>query len=150
MADNNMETLPPEKQHQHQIEATVKTTLHKGPLPDPITLEQYNKVDPKASAMILSVFKEQANHRMQMEKMQMQNLQAQTAIDKKYAEDEIALARRGVNYAFILSLLVIAAGFYLIAFSGHEIIGTLFSGVGLSPLVSRFIKDTRNHPKEKK
>lgn len=150
MADNNnADTLPPEKQH-HQIEATVKATVHKGPLPDPVTLEQYNKVDPDAATMILAVFKDQAEHRMQMERMQMADLQAQTAIDKKYAEDEMALARRGVNFAFALSLLIIAAGFYLIAFSGHEIIGTLFSGVGLSPLVSRFIKDTRSQPKDKK
>ena len=53
-------------------------------------------------------------------------------------------------FAFVISLVSIACGAYMIIATDHEILGTLFSGAGLAPLVGNFLRDTRSHHNDAK
>ncbi len=147
MANKNRPKLP---QMRQQVPVnTIRATVHKGPLPDPLTLEQYNKVLPKAAERIMAAFEEQTRHRHEIEKRQMDDVQERTAIERAYADSETRLAERGLICAFVLSVMFLIGGIYLIA-NSHEILGTIFGGTGAAPLISTFIKDTRhNHHDEK-
>lgn len=137
---------PDQKLGIHEIKATV----HKGPLPDPYTFEQYDKVVPGAADRILTKFEQQVDHRLDMERRQAEDMQAKTAIEKEYADSETKIALYGVIFAFIISLVSIGCGAYMIIATDHEILGTLFSGAGLAPLVGNFLRDTRSHYNESK
>lgn len=128
----------------------IKATVHKGPLPDPYTFEQYDKVVPGAADRILTKFEQQVDHRLDMERRQAEDMQAKTAIEKEYADSETKIALYGVIFAFIISLVSIGCGAYMIIATDHEILGTLFSGAGLAPLVGNFLRDTRSHHNESK
>ena len=137
---------PDQKLGIHEIKATV----HKGPLPDPYTFEQYDKVVPGAADRILTKFEQQVDHRLDMERRQAEDMQAKTAIEKEYADSETKIALYGVIFAFVISLVSIACGAYMIIATDHEILGTLFSGAGLAPLVGNFLRDTRSHHNDAK
>ena len=49
-----------------------------------------------------------------------------------------------------ISLVSISCSAYMIIATVHEILGTLFSGDGLAPLVGNFLRDTRSHHNESK
>ena len=137
---------PDQKLGIHEIKATV----HKGPLPDPYTFEQYDKVVPGAADRILTKFEQQVDHRLDMQRRQAEDMQAKTAIEKEYADSETKIALYGVIFAFVISLVSIACGAYMIIATDHEILGTLFSGAGLAPLVGNFLRDTRSHHNDAK
>ena len=128
----------------------VEAMIHHGPLPDPLTLEQYNKTVPGAAERIIQIFEAQANHRMAMENEQIKDMQNRTAIEQTYAESETKIAEQGVWFAFIISLIAIIGGLYMIIFAGHEYIGTIFSCAGLAPLIGNFINGTKSHHNESK
>lgn len=121
----------------------IETTIHHGPLPDPTTLNQYDNVVPGAAELIVRMFEEQAKHRMDIEKKQIEDMQNRTAIEKTYASSESFIAILGVLFAFIISLITLLGGLYMIVFAGHEYIGTIFSGAGLTPLIGIFINGTK-------
>lgn len=129
---------------------TVQATIHKGPLPDPYTFEQYDKIVPGAADRILTKFEQQVDHRLDMERRQAEDTRMKTTIEKEYADSETRIALYGVIFAFIISLLSIGCGAYMIIATDHEILGTLFSGAGLAPLVGNFLRDTRSHHSESK
>lgn len=146
---DNKKELESSQPRQQLSTGTFRATLHQGPLPDPLTLEQYNNVVPNAAERIVTVFEEQARHRHEIEKMQMADVQERTAIERTYADSETKLAKRGLWCAFLLSILFLAGGVYLIS-NSHEVLGTIFGGAGAAPLISTFIKDTRHHHGEGK
>jgi len=71
-----------------------------GPIPHPIILEGYERVLPGAADRILTMAENQAQHRQQME--------------SSVVQSNITHERVGMNYAFILTLLLMGTGFYLI------------------------------------
>lgn len=135
----------PNKKQQSMTVQRVETMIHQGPLPDPLTLEKYDKVVPGAAERIIQIFEAQANHRMMMEDKQAEDMQNRTAIEQTYADSETKIAERGVWFAFIISVISIIGGLYLIIFAGHEYLGTIFSGAGLTPLIGNFINGTKSH-----
>lgn len=79
------------------------------------------------------------------------NQRSSQSPDQKLGIHEIkATVHNGVIFAFIISLVSIACGAYMIIATDHEILGTLFSGAGLAPLVGNFLRDTRSHHNESK
>ncbi|WP_455049128.1 DUF2335 domain-containing protein [Mitsuokella sp.] len=151
MGNKGRSKFPLNHQRNQQLDKQVNIQhlqVHKGPLPDPLTLEQYDKVVPGAAERILRVFEKQVDHRLDIEQQQAKDIQAKTAIEKEYADSETRIALCGVIFAFIISIISILGGLYMIVFAGHEVLGTLFSGAGLAPLVGNFIRDTRSHHQE--
>lgn len=109
--------------HEEQIQVSRTS----GPIPDPLTLKQYNEVHPGASEIILSAFQSQGSHRQAME---VRVVDAQIA-DGRAARME---ARLGQIFAFILSLVMMSLGTWVIM-AGHEYTGatvTLFPVIGLA------------------
>ena len=108
---------------------------------------------PGASERIMAMCKQEAKHRHSMDKEQitiqnrkMDDAQKHTDIEKKYADSETNIVMFGVIFAFVISLIIIAGGMYMIIDTDHFIVGTLFSGVGIAPLIGSFIQGTRtNH-----
>ena len=101
------------------------TKIYSGPLPDPETLSEYNKVMPNAAERIFSEFEEQGKHRRELEKH---------AIKSQFSQ-----SNRGQNFAFIICisfLLVSGACIYL----DHDWAGGALGLGSLTGLVTVFIK----------
>lgn len=95
-----------------------------GPLPPPGVLEHYNKVHPNAAERILTMAESQSQHRIDLE--------------AKVINSDIARARLGLWFGFVLGLLVEAAGIVLI-YTGKPVTGGILSGSTIIGLVAAFV-----------
>jgi len=148
--------IPGQPQNKHALPVKREFKLHQGPLPDPVTFGEYDKVLPGASERIMTMCEQEANHRHLMDKEQIiiqnrkiDDAQKHTGIEKEYADSETNIAMLGVVFAFVISLVIIAGGMYMIIATDHFVMGTLFSGVGIAPLIGSFIQGTRTHHSDK-
>lgn len=80
--------------------AQSKLEYHSGPLPSPETLAKYKKIDEELFRAIVSMAKNQSNHRIE--------------IEKQVISSDIKSEKRGQWFAFILFLILILGSFYLI------------------------------------
>src|SRR5947199_9562410 len=89
-------------------ETSIQTAMFQGPLPPPSVLAKYNETLPTAAERIMAMAEKQAHHRQEMEaKVISSNTFNQTL---------------GSIFAFILGLVAIGGGIYLIA-SGKSAAG---------------------------
>jgi uncharacterized membrane protein len=110
-------------------------SLHIGPLPSPKILREYQEISPEILNGILTAFVEQGKHRRSNE----------TWIYKGGVVRSIL----GVIFAFLLGILALAGGIYLVM-NGHEVAGTIFAGgFGLIGLVNAFLLGTNLKQGEK-
>ncbi len=98
-----------------------------GPLPPPETLEKYQQVSPEALSLILREYDEEGAHRRNNERL--------------IISDRILMARLGLLAAFLITILFLSAGFYLIL-HGHDIAGASICGAGLVSVVIAFLRHT--------
>ena len=119
------------RQHLDMVGMRV-TRSFRGPLPPPETLAKYDAMDPGVDVVdrIIKIAESKQQHKQHTEKS------ALTALinDKK----------RGKNYAFVLSLVMIIGAIFLIN-GGHGILGTLFAGSTLLGLAYLFIAGKRKN-----
>jgi len=95
------------------VRAFREITVHQGPLPDPDSLERYNRTITDGANRIMTMAEEQAKHRQAMEA-----LMVNSAVDAK---------KRGQHMAFGLVLFLSLLGAYLGA-GGHDwLAGTVFT-----------------------
>lgn len=80
--------------------AQSKLEYHSGPLPSPETLAEYKKIDEELFRTIVSMAKNQSNHRIE--------------IEKQVISSDIKSEKRGQWFAFILFFILIVGSFYLI------------------------------------
>ncbi len=80
--------------------AQSKLEYHSGPLPSPETLAKYKKIDEELFRAIVSMAKNQSNHRIE--------------IEKQVISSDIKSEKRGQWFAFILFLILIVGSFCLI------------------------------------
>lgn len=115
-----------------QITKVRRTEIHSGPLPDPDTLERYKKISPELVETIISMAKNQSDHRID--------------IEKKVIESNISAEKRGQNFAFILFFVMIIGSFILIYFGKNigiaSLVAVFVSGIGL------FLKTKQNQDNE--
>lgn len=90
----------PEKMSQLISIAQSKLEYHSGPLPSPETLAKYKEIDEELFRTIVSMAKNQSNHRIEIEKQVISN--------------DIKSEKRGQWFAFILFIILIAGSFYLV------------------------------------
>lgn len=101
---------------------------HEGPLPHPKILEEYDRIVSGGAERIFTVFENQSNHRLNFE--------------SNILESEKKLNNRGQNYAFILSLVFIAAGVFLVS-TGHPTAGISVMTIDIGGVAFVFISGRR-------
>ena len=122
---DKVEKMPPEQKEQ----AMLTLEMYYGPIPHPEILKKYDELDPGAAKLIIENGVNESVHRRDME--------------KRLLKKEINDKRRGQYLGFIIGLVVILAGTYLI-YANHPITGTLLSGTSLLGLVGSFLSSGSN------
>jgi len=121
-----IENLPEEEQNVVRamfMAVSVKESF-RGPLPHPDILAKYNDALPNGAQLIFSMAKDQAAHRMELEKDTIRDQQKQ--------------GRIGQIFGFILGLFgLLIAG--LCAYTGHDAVGGIIGTVDLVGLVGIFV-----------
>ena len=130
------DTLDPAlKPEQQQLIEAVRREIHLGPLPHPSAFQEYEKTLPGAGDRILKMAEEQSRHRRSQE--------------EKITDSGIEQAELGQNLAFILALVTILGGIYLIA-NNKVILGLAIILAPIASLVAVFIYGRMSAKKESK
>jgi uncharacterized membrane protein len=119
------------------IEASFRT----GPIPDPITLEQYNRILPGAANRIVSMVEKEQEHR---HRMQEKLIDAQVN-DTKQERDE---RRLGQTFGLSIGVVSIVAG-SITAILASPIAGGFIGSAGVVGLVSVFVLGRREQQNNK-
>ena len=137
MVSNKNKSTPPAKpfanssQLGQQHISIKQQQISIGPIPPPNILEEYEKIYKGFANRIVEMAEEQAAHRQQLEKMTLEaNIVNKKEINKAH--------RRGQIFAFILCILFILVGCFLM-YQGKFISGTIFSGAGLAAIIGAFL-----------
>ena len=113
----------------------VRGESFSGPLPSPKSLEEYKRIAPEVLQLILREYGEESPHRRRNE--------------EKLVVSGILLARLGLLSAFLITVLFLSAGFYLIL-HGHDIAGAGICGAGLVSVVVAFLRHTSSQAQSRK
>ena len=111
-----------------------KLSIEARPIPSPDELAKYEAIKPGITNIILNTYEKQVEHRIEIEKL----------VIKQKTDS----AKIGQTYAFIITLVVIVAGFILILFN-KDIIGIVTVIGALVSLVSVFITGREKERKER-
>ncbi|AQG81937.1 DUF2335 domain-containing protein [Spirosoma montaniterrae] len=106
---------------------------HSGPLPAPETLIEYNEAVPNGADRIVTIFEEQARHRMSLEKV---------AVGRQTFQSQL-----GQWFALILGLSTVGCGTWCIL-EGHDWAGVGLSTSGLITLGVAFLKGKESQKKD--
>lgn len=98
---------------------------HSGPLPDSETLAEYENVVHGSADRIITIFEEQARHRMELE--------------KKVVGRQTFQSGAGQIFAFLLGIGALAGGVWCII-QNHDAAGTAIVGGGMISLALAFLK----------
>lgn len=112
----------------------VQTEFFSGPIPPPSYLARYNDVVPNGADRILSMAERQSAHR--------------ESLETKVVDGNLQSQRQGQTRAFILALIVILCGTYLMA-TGKSAWGFAAIVSSLTALVSVFAIGKREQSKER-
>jgi len=82
------------------ITKEIRAELYKGPMPSPDLIERYSKLYPDAPEFFFSLMQKQTDHRIN--------------IEEKVISSNIIGERIGQVFAFIICVIAIASGVYLI------------------------------------
>lgn len=132
---NSKNIKTPTHQIVRRTHSSVELTV--GPIPDPETLERYEKASPGSAAIIINGFKEQSEHRHRLESAHMG-----ASIEKE---------KRGQWMAFIILLIAIISGSFLV-WQGKSISGLITSIGGLATALTALVygKSTQEKKLQKK
>jgi uncharacterized membrane protein len=115
-----------------QIEI-VLASYFKGPLPPPDLLREYNSVVNEGAERIFDKFEQQANHRMEMEKLVL--------------TEQLRQSSKGQWFGFIISMFGLAlAG--LMTWLGYETLGITLASTTIISLTTIFVIGKRSQAKE--
>jgi uncharacterized membrane protein len=123
----------------------VKAARYSGPLPRPEDLKVYNEIIPNAAERILRMAEENAKHRHQLEKFE---LETEAGLAKSAIKIESRNSLLGLLFAFIICILAIGGGIYT-AIIGAHLAGSFISIAALTSLVGAFIVGSKQRSKEK-
>lgn len=98
---------------------------HKGPLPSPQALNDYNEAVPNGADRIVTIFEEQARHRMELEKIAVTS--------------QLRQSGRGQWFALTIGIFALSCSTFTI-YQGHEWPGALLGVGGITGLVVAFLK----------
>lgn len=131
-----------------QVQEFIVESHHQGPLPSPGQLVAYNNAIPNAAERILAMAEREQAHMHEIESMQIKGWQES---NKKIIDIESRNSLLGILSAFLISLVAIGGGFYVISLGsvGSQIAGGLISFTGLTSLVGTFIYGSRDKNNKK-
>lgn len=116
-------------EHRQELREMMTTSYHfSGPLPPPALLRQYDDIIPGFSHTLLENWKDQTEHRMDLE--------------SKVIDSGVLMAKWGLAAAFTLGMTGIIAA-TIMATSGAEIPAATVGGISLAGLTGSFIYGTR-------
>ena len=119
-----MERLEPQQR------ATVlqKLEIYQGDLPHPSILEGYNALYPEAAKKIIAHGIAETEYRREQE--------------RKFLSAQIAERKRGQYLGFVLALLMILCGSYMIL-NGHTVAGSVLSGITAVGIIGLFTGNSK-------
>ena len=126
---DEVERLP---QEQRQV-VLQKLEIYQGDLPHPDILKGYQDLDSDAAKKIIDNGIAESQHRREME--------------DKYLSGNIASHKLGQLFGFIIALVVIIGGIYLIA-TDKQIAGSILTGTNALGLIGLFTGNSQNKNKE--
>ena len=126
---------------QREDRAIFQASFRTGPIPDPITLEQYNRVLPNAADRIVSMAEKEQEHR---HRMQEKLINAQVP-DTKQERNERKL---GQIFGWSIGVISIIAGTITVNL-GSPIAGGFIGSAGVAGLVSVFVLGRREQENTK-
>lgn len=116
------------KKRQELIRTTMfisSQKTHSGPLPDSQTLREYNEIIPNGADRIMTVFEQQAAHRMGMENY--------------VIKEQLRQSNLGQIFALTIGIVALICATFCI-YSGYEWGGSILGAGGITGLVVAFIK----------
>jgi uncharacterized membrane protein len=125
----------PSKQQSQQIVQQQSITSYSGPIPPPNILIKYEEIQPGFADRIIKMAEKQGEHRQSLE--------------LKVINSDISIRNKGQYFAFILGLISIISGTFLI-YSGKNIQGFIVLITSLGSLVTAFMYGTYTRSKERK
>lgn len=108
----------------------AEQTMFIGPLPSPECLRAYGEVIPNLPETLINNFQTESAHRRACEKKEIE-------LEERYLEHTIWAGKAGMVMAFVLSLLLIVGGFFLI-YIGKDVIGVIAALVGIIPALGKY------------
>ena len=120
---------------QQEDRAIIEASFRTGPIPDPITLEQYNRVLPNAADRIVSMAEKEQEHR---HRMQEKLINAQVNDTQQEREER----RLGQIFGLSIGVVSIVAG-SITAILASPIAGGFIGSAGVIGLVSVFVLGRR-------
>ena len=126
---DEVERLP---QEQRQV-VLQKLEIYQGDLPHPDILKGYQDLDSDAAKKIIDNGIAESQHRREME--------------DKYLSGNIASHKLGQLFGFIIALVVIIGGIYLIA-TDKQIAGSILTGTTALGVIGLFTGNSQNKNKE--
>jgi uncharacterized membrane protein len=105
-----------------------------GPIPPPSVLAQYNDVLPNGADRIMTMAERQSQHR--------------EALEKRVVDGNVASQTRGSYFAFILLLITIVGGLYLLH-EGKSVVGLSAIVASVGGAVGVFFYSKREQRKER-
>jgi uncharacterized membrane protein len=122
----------PVKQQHHQQTAVHIEQHHIGPLPSPLSFEQYNNALPGAAERIMIMAEIEQKHRHSLELAEAAN--RNTMMKER---------SRGQWMAYSIALVLPCLGASLI-FSGFSITGTILGAAGIIPVIYAFVPSKKH------
>ncbi len=112
------------KHPQHNVLVQQQLSVSSGPIPSPEVLAKYEAINPGIVDVIINTYQAQVAHRIE--------------IEKSVIESQNKLSHKGQNYAFLISVIAIICGTFLIL-NGKNIFGIISIVSALAGLTSAFI-----------
>ncbi len=112
-----------------------KLEIYQGDLPHPKILEGYNALYPDAAKRIIENGIAETEHRREME--------------KRYLNANIKAHNLGQILGFVIAILIIVGGIYLIL-KDHQVSGSILSGVSALGVIGMFTGNNSGNKKDSK
>lgn len=121
-----------------EIQAAIQTRSFSGPLPPPDTIAEYNQSIPNGAERIMAMAERQSAHREQLE--------------DQVVRGNIASQTRGSYFAFVLALVALLGGFFLIYTGKSAAAGlvAIISSVGSLAAAFAYSKYEQRNERESK
>lgn len=105
--------------------------MHRGPLPPPDMLREYQALIPDCPERFMKTFENQVKHRMKLEVLEMEG-------NMKLCEEDRTIIRRGQDRAFLIAI-VFAISSLIALLNGQTIGGSVLGGGTLAALTITFL-----------
>lgn len=119
-----------------------------GPIPDPVSLQEYGSVVPGFARDFLGSFLEESRHRREIESRELKLEEDALLLEGKLVDGNQRRSYWGLFTGFVvcMSALLIGGG---LVYTGHDVSGTVIAGSTLPALVAVFVTGSWNRRKQK-